>query len=289
MPVTEGVAENVGVQLFWRVSHPETSDRGHRVLLINGLGSPLVAFEDHFVELFVARGYTVARFDNRDVGRSSRVREAPAGRSQALHPYSLADMADDAVAVMDAIGWSSAHVLGQSMGGAIAQQLALDHPSRVDSLIALMAASGERGFGRPTTEALAALMESAPADADGWLEHRVRTERIWASPDHWSEDWVRAKGQAMLAHGVDPEGASRQFRAVMAAGSRDEELAGLATPTLVIHGREDTLIQPDGGRHLADVIPGARYEEIDGLGHDLPPPLMPRLVDMAVAFVDGLG
>ncbi len=285
MPIIEGVAENVGVELFWRVSQPENPGLGRKLLLINGLGSPLVSFEEPFVDLLTAAGCTVARFDNRDVGRSSRVPTGPAGRPAGGPPYSLADMADDAVAVLDAVGWSSAHVLGQSMGGMIAQQVAVDHPTRVAGLIALMTSSGERGFGAPTSEAMAALLQPAPEDPADWLEHRVATEAVWASPAHWSPEWVRAKGRAMLDHGVDPKGAARQFRAIHASGSRDDDIRHLDVPTLVIHGSADKLIRPDGGRHLAEVIPGARYEEIDGLGHDLPPRFWPDLSTLIIDFV----
>jgi len=280
-----GRATNDDVSLYWTLTEPAHGSGGEPapLLLVNGLGSPLVAFEPGFVALLVERGLAVARFDNRDVGRSDRVAGSPRGSAP---PYGLADMAADAVAVLDALGWASAHVLGQSMGGMIAQQLAIDHPDRVRSLLLLMTASGERGHGLPTAEARAALLEAAPVDPDRWLAHRVATEAIWASPDHWSEEWVRAKGRAMLDHGVDPAGAVRQYRAVAASGSRDGALASLIAPTLVVHGAADTLIAPDGGRHLADVVPGARYLEIEGLGHDLPPALWRSIVDPVAAFVD---
>jgi pimeloyl-ACP methyl ester carboxylesterase len=253
--------------------------------LINGLGSPLVAFEAGFVDRLVGRGLAVVRFDNRDVGRSDRVERGPPG---APTPYTLGDMAGDAVAVLDAVGWGSAHVLGQSMGGMIAQQLAIEHPDRVRSLLPVMTSSGRPGFGRPTESAMEALLRPAPLERGAWLEHRVATERVWASPGHWSEPWLRAKGEAMWEHGVDSRGSLRQFRAVRAAGSRDDALAGLSVPTLVIHGSADTLIAPDGGRHLAEVIPGARYAEIDGLGHDLPPGLWAEIVDAVADFVDSV-
>lgn len=290
--VQSGTASNGLVELFWTVDEPASvaqdsapagleSVEAKRLLLVNGLGSPLVAFETGFVELFCAAGFSVARFDNRDVGKSSRIDVPPA----ASPPYSIGDMAADAVAVLDEIGWSSAHVLGQSMGGMIAQQIAISYPERVESLIPVMTASGERGFGRATEEATAALLRPAPDDPVQWLEHRLETEQIWASPEHWSPEWVKAKGQALIDHGVDRKGTVRQYRAIAAAGSRDQELASLRTPTVVIHGSADTLIQPDGGRHLADVIPGASYVEINGMGHDLPPALWGRVVDEVCEFV----
>lgn len=250
---------------------------GEPLLLVNGLGSPSVAFELGFVEQLVARGLSVVRFDNRDVGRSSRCPDPP---------YSLCDMAADAVAVLDAAGWDAAHVLGQSMGGMIAQQLAIDHPRRTRSLISFSSTTGNPAFGRPSPEALEALLTVQPPDRDGWLTHRIETERIWASPDLWDAAWVRAKGELMYDYGVDPKGTTRQFRALTGSGDRDEELAGLSVPTLVLHGTADALITPGGGEHTAEIIPGARFVAIDGLGHDLPPARWPELADLIAEFVE---
>lgn len=276
-----GWASNDGVRIHWRIDVPHGRS-GSPLLLINGLGSPLVAFEPGFVARLVERGLAVVRFDNRDVGRSDRVTVGPPG---ARTPYTIHDMAADAVAVLDAVGWERANVLGQSMGGMIAQQLAIDHPERVSGLIPLMSSSGEPGFGRPTAEARDALLQTAPQERRAWLEHRVESERVWASPGLASDEWLLAKGRAMWDHGVDSRGSLRQFRAIRAAGSRDESLAHLTVPTLVLHGSADVLIAPDGGRHLAEVIPGARYHEIEGLGHDLPPDLWDAVADEVAAFV----
>lgn len=270
------------VELYWT---RHDVDRGRPLLLVNGLGSPLVAFEPGFVAELGARGFSVTRFDNRDIGRSTRIEAF----GWPVPPYTLADMAADAVAVLDAAGWPAAHVLGQSMGGMIAQRMAIDHPGRVASLISVMSASGEPGYGISTEEAATAILQPAPRDPEQWLDHRVATEKVWASPDHWDEDWVRAKGQAMLRHGIDPDGAFRQFRAVHQTPSRDPELARLDVPTLVIHGSADPLITPCGGRHVANVVPGARYVEIEGMGHDLPPGLWARLADEVAGFVAELG
>lgn len=264
--------------LHWeRQGENDRADR--RLLLINGLGSPMVAFEQGFIDQLMERGLTVIRFDNRDVGKSPR------------HPegYTLADMVDDTVGVLDAAGWESAHVLGQSMGGMIAQQLAVAAPERVRSLTSLMSTTGNPSFGRATDEARDALLAPAPADPDRWLANRLETEQIWCSPDLWDPAWVESKARALLAHGIDVAGSARQYRAVAGAGNRDEALASLVVPTLVVHGSADTLITPSGGRHTAEVIPGARYVEIEGMGHDLPPGLWPRIVDEVAAFVGSLG
>lgn len=276
---TGPAATNYGpaMTLHWERHGDASAPR--RLLLINGLGSPMVAFEQGFVDLLVDRGFVVIRFDNRDVGRSPR------------HPdggYALADMVQDTIEVLDAADWSSAHVFGQSMGGMIAQQLAIDAPERVLSLTSLMSSTGNPEFGRSSREARSALLASPPTDEAGWLSNRLETERIWCSPDLWDPAWVESKARAMLDHGIDPAGAARQYRAVAAAGSRDDALAALDVPTLVIHGSADTLISPSGGRHTAEVIPGARYVEVEGMGHDLPPALWPRLADEVDRFIAGV-
>ena len=265
--------------LFWEQHEPSApADGDSRLLLINGLGSPMVAYEQGFIDELTERGFSVVRFDNRDVGKSPRY---PDG-------YAFNEMIEDTIEVLDAVGWDRAHVFGQSMGGMIAQQLAVEAPHRVISLTSLMSATGNPGFGRSTDEARAALLDTAPADPDGWLAHRLVTEKVWCSPDLWDPTWVEAKARAMLAHGVDPAGSVRQYRAIAAVGNRDDALRSIAAPTLVIHGSADTLITPSGGQHTAEVIPGAQYLEIDGLGHDLPPALWGRLAAEFDTFVSSL-
>lgn len=262
--------------LHWEQHGDHSSDR--RLLLINGLGSPMVAFEQGFLDEFVTRGFTVIRFDNRDVGMSPRYSDG----------YTVSDMVADTIGVLDAAEWPAAHVFGQSMGGMIAQQLAIDAPDRVLSLTSLMSGTGNPAFGRSTKEARAALLTSPPDGPDGWLANRLETERIWCSPDLWDPAWVEAKGRAMLEHGIDVAGTARQYRAVAAAGNRDEALALLDVPALVVHGSADTLITPSGGQHTADVIPGAHYVEIEGMGHDLPPALWSRLADEVDSFTSAI-
>ncbi len=266
----ENFAVNGDIQLAW-----DRQGAGQPLLLINGLGSPRIAFEQGFVDLLVGAGFEVVRFDNRDVGHSSR----------ATAPYALADQAADAVAVLDAAGWPRAHVFGQSMGGMIAQTVAVVAPARVITLTSLMSTTGNRTVGRPTAEALESLLVSPPADPEGWLANRLVTEKIWCSPAHWDPTWVEAKGRAMIAHGVDPAGSVRQFRAVVAGGERDADLAALEMPTLVLHGSADTLVDPSGGRHTAELISDSRHVEIDGMGHDLAPAFWSRIVAELSGFV----
>ncbi len=270
------------VHLAWERYGAEDGS-GMPLLMVNGLGSPMVSYEVGLIEQFVARGFQVVRFDNRDTGRSSRMK-AQAGEA----PYLLVDMASDAVAVLDAVGWDRAHVWGQSMGGMIVQQLAISHSERLLSLTSLMSTTGNSAVGRPSAEAIAALTQIPPTDREGWLRVLVEAEELWCSPELWDPDRVRAKGELMFDYGVDPQGTARQYRAVLASGSRDDGLALTTTPTLVLHGSADNLIRPDGGRHTAEVIPGARYVEIDGLGHDLPSEMWPRLVEETAGFIQSL-
>ena len=269
-------AHNGDVRLWWQ--HFEGPPGATRLLLINGLGSPSVSYQLGFVDRLLAAGFEVIRFDNRDLGRSTRL----TGPEQS---YDASDMADDAVAVLDAAGWDAAVVFGQSMGGMIAQQLAIDHPARVTHLISLMSSTGHRTVGGSSDSVRDALLAVAPDDRDGWLDHRVETERFWASPELWDPDWVRAKGIEMFDHGVDPLGTQRQYQAVLASPIRDEMLASVSVPALVMHGSADALIDPSAGRHTAACLPNGRYVEIDGLGHDLPPGMWDRLVAEVAAFV----
>ncbi len=276
------------IELHWTLHEPATGGvAGQRLLLVNGLGSPLINYDAGFVIALVERGLSVVRFDNRDTGRSSRVPENRNAEGYRFDnpPYRLADMAGDAVAVLDAVGWDRAHVLGQSMGGMIAQQLAISHPDRLLTMTSLMASTGNRDHGGATAEAQAALIKPPPRDREGWIEHTVSTGRIWATPDSWDAERVRRRAARQYDYGVDVEGTGRQYRAVVASGDRDDDLRRIDVPTLVIHGSADTLIQPDGGRHTADVIPGARYVELDGYGHDLPPSHWPVIAGTVAAFV----
>jgi pimeloyl-ACP methyl ester carboxylesterase len=268
-------AHNGDVRLWWQ--HFEGPSGATRLLLINGLGSPSVAFQAGFIGRLVDAGFDVIRFDNRDVGRSSRV----------TAPYDAHDMAADAIAVLDAAGWEAAAVFGQSMGGMIAQQLVIDHPSRATHLISLMSSTGNRTVGGSDESVREALLSVAPVDREGWLDHRVATERHWASPDLWDPAWVRAKGAEMFDHGVDPVGVQRQYQAVLSSPMRDAMLGDVDLPALVLHGSADTLIDASAGRHTAACLRDATCLEIDGLGHDLPPGFWDRLVSEVAGFVSG--
>jgi len=258
--VSEGIAtsgENGEIELPW-IRHAVKG--GQPLLLINGLSSPLVSYEVGFVAELNDRGFDVVRFDNRDAGRATATKGG----------YLLADQAADAVAVLDAVGWPQAHVFGMSMGGMIVQQLGIDFADRLITMTSLMSATGNPEFGRPTKEAQAALLTPSPTEREAWLEHRLATEQIWASPDHWTAEASRAKGELMYDYGVQPRSVVHQYNAIVKSPRREDALREVQVPTLVLHGTEDTLITPSGGERTAEVMPNSTYIALEGMGHDLP-------------------
>jgi pimeloyl-ACP methyl ester carboxylesterase len=235
------------------------------LLLVNGLGSQCLNYDVSWCQLFCDEGFHVVRFDNRDVGLSTKLDG---------QDYALADMAEDAIAVLDALGVEEAHVMGCSMGGMIVQRLALNHPDRVLSLTSVMSRTGEAGYGESSEEALSFLLAPPAPSRAAYIDRQVAAHHVYGSKPEWlDDDAIRARAAAAYNRCFCPEGVGRQMHAVMADGSRSEALAELDLPALVIHGSRDTLIDPSGGRRTAEVIPGARYVEIDGMGHDYPPPV----------------
>ena len=232
------------------------------LVLVNGLGSQCINFAEPWCDLFVAEGYGVIRFDNRDTGLSSKLDGVE---------YSVADMAGDVLAVLDAEGIERAHVMGLSMGGMIVQRLAIDHPERLLTMTSVMSRTGEPGYGDSSPEALAVLLAPPARSRDEYVENHVAAIAVYGSKPEWIVDTeTRARAGAAYDRCHDPAGIARQAAAVARDGSRDDALRSVTVPTLVMHGSRDTLIAPSGGRHTAEVIPGARYVEIDGLGHDYP-------------------
>jgi pimeloyl-ACP methyl ester carboxylesterase len=264
MPTASNQADGREIELYYE----RFGDPGAPTLLfISGLGSQCISFAEEACEMFAAEGFQVVRFDNRDVGLSSRLDDVD---------YRLADMAGDALAVLDAVGAEKAHILGVSMGGMIAQRLAIHHPGRVLSLTSVMSRTGERGFGDSSKEASEILMAKPPRSRDEYVDLQIRGLKVFGSKPEWVDlDAARLKYETAYDRGTSPAGVRRQFMAIVRDGSRDEELRQLRVPTLVIHGDRDQLIDPSGGRHTAEVIPGARYVEIAGMGHDFPRALWP--------------
>jgi pimeloyl-ACP methyl ester carboxylesterase len=266
------------------------------LLLINGLGGQLIEWRVELCRHFVAEGFHVVRFDNRDVGLSTFILE-PVDVSDVVHavlnggepqaPYSLSDMAADAVGLLDHLGVDTAHVVGQSLGGMIAQTMALEHEHRVGSLTSMMSWTGDMDVGLPTDEALAALMAPPSSTREEAIERNVEHSGIWGG-SLADESEVRAVAAEKWDRQHVLDGTARQFAALIASGSRSERLRRLSLPTLVIHGAEDTLIQPDGGERTAEVIPDARLLIVEGMGHDLPSALWPQLVEAITNHARGV-
>lgn len=254
------------------------------LLMVNGLGSQSINFADEWVQMFVARGLHVIRFDNRDVGKSTWFDDAPVGEHGAA--YLLPDMADDAVAVLDAAGVERAHVIGFSMGGMIVQQLAIDHAGRLSTATSVMSTTGEDGHGSSSKEAFALLTAKPATDRESYVQSQIAGLRVWGSPEFADEDRWRQVAEAAFDRGFHPSGTTRQFLAIRASGPRGEQLRSVSVPFLVVHGDKDTLIHSSGGRRTAELVPGAHFELIEGMGHDHPPQLWDRLVDLVVAHTE---
>lgn len=258
---------------------------GRPLLLIAGLGQQLVIWPGALLRELAGRGYAVAVFDHRDVGRSThldgvRVDLAAIGSGRAAPPYTIADLAGDAVAVLDAAGWPAAHLLGISMGGMVAQQVALDHPERALSLTSVMSSTGSREVGRPTPGAFRAVLSAPPDGPEGAAEHALALARRIGSPRYPADPRdVRDRAVAAYRRGHDPRGVGRQFAAILGSPDRTGLLGRLRLPALVVHGAEDPLVDPSGGEATAAAIPGARLLILPGMGHDLPPQLWPELLD----------
>jgi pimeloyl-ACP methyl ester carboxylesterase len=196
-------------------------------------------------------------------------------------------MAADAVGLLDALGIESAHVVGASMGGMIAQAVAIEHPERVRSLTSIMSTTGDRRVGDATQEAIGALMAPPARTREEAIERAVAGSRIIGSPGYeLDEAAVRDRSGRAFDRAHDPLGVARQFVAVLASPDRTPGLRSLRVPTLVIHGREDPLVRLSGGEATAAAIPGSDLVVIDGMGHDLPRALWPRLTDLIIGLVE---
>lgn len=256
---------------------------GEPLLLVAGLGAQLLSWHEDLVEGFHERGFRVVRFDNRDVGLSTHLRHAgppdllrgdPRGAA-----YLLGDMARDAVGLLDHLGVRQAHVLGVSMGGMIAQTLAIVHPERVRTLTSVMSTTAP-SVGAPTPAARAAMLAAAGPGREGAIERSLATYRAVASPG-WPLEEERERRLAGQAYdrAYDPPGVGRQLVAINASGDRAAALRGLRSPTLVFHGEADPLVQVAGGRATAAAVPGARLVTVPGMGHDLPRAVRSLLLD----------
>jgi pimeloyl-ACP methyl ester carboxylesterase len=250
-------------------------DDATTVLLVNGFRSQLTHWEPLLVALLNEAGFRVVRFDNRDVGLTSKTPGDPVPGEPA---YTLDDMANDGMELLSVLGIERAHVMGASMGGMIVQHMAFGHPERVLSLTSVMSTTGNPNVGQATPEAMQALMTPSPPERDAYIDNAARTWKI-ISGSHYDEAHIREKAAASFDRMFYPKGALFQMAAIMSSGDRTERLGTVTCPTLVIHGRMDPLITLSGGEATAAAIPGAELVVFDDMGHDLPPPIIPRAVE----------
>jgi pimeloyl-ACP methyl ester carboxylesterase len=276
----EKLAPANGIELAYQ----EMGDpAGEPLLLVMGLATQMLAWDEELCGLLAARGFRVIRFDNRDIGRSTRIESAGVpprvdmmlGRRGSA-AYLLSDMAADTVGLMDHLGIESAHVVGASMGGMIVQTLAIEHSERLRSMVSIMSNTGSRWTGMPSRKAMAVLLGRPPRGRDAAVERAVRTFKVIGSPGYpFEEERVRQIAGRSYDRGHSAAGVVRQLHAITASGDRTQDLHGVQTPTTVIHGNRDVLVRPAGGRATARAIPNARLKMVDGMGHDLPRQLWP--------------
>jgi pimeloyl-ACP methyl ester carboxylesterase len=277
-----------GIELCYQTVGAESDPP---MLLVMGIGSQMVSWPDGFCETLARRGFRVIRFDNRDCGRSTWLTEAGVpsvtkawNRELDDPPYLFADMAADCAGLLGALGYDAAHVVGSSLGGFVAQTLAIEHPETVRSLASMMSSTGSADVGQPTPRALEALMTRPASDAETYVEGVVAARRVIGSAGfEMDEALVREIARRAHARGVNPEGTQRQLVASICSGSRARRLPAIDVPTVVLHGTADPLIDVSGGRATAEAIPGAELVLIDGWGHDFPAALWDRIADAIAA------
>jgi pimeloyl-ACP methyl ester carboxylesterase len=291
--MTTGIAPSNGIEIAYE-THGDPGDEP--LLLVMGLGSQLLSWPIEMVDALVDRGFFVVRYDNRDVGLSTKLGtsdhidfmatflQAAEGKPIEV-PYKLTDMAADGIGLLDHLGIGSAHIVGVSMGGMIVQTMAIEHPTRVRSLTSIMSTTGDPDVGTPTSEARAALLTPVQTEREAAIARAVETSRVIGSPDHFDERASRKRHEEAYDRCFNPAGVARQLLGIMASGSRAEELQRLDVPTLVIHGAVDPLVTLSGGERTAALIPGAELLVIDDMGHDLPLALVPQIVDAITTHV----
>jgi pimeloyl-ACP methyl ester carboxylesterase len=255
------------------------------LLLIMGLGTQMVAWHEDFCAQLVGEGFHVIRFDNRDIGRSTHLKDAPTPTLPQLlmrrppASYRLEDMANDAAGLLDCLGIEAAHVVGASMGGMIAQTLAATRPERVLSLASIMSTTGARRVGQPAFRVMPIFLRQAPRERDAFIDHTVTLfETIGSNGFERDDAELREVAGLMFDRGLDPRGTSRQLGAILASGNRTAAVRNITAPTVVIHGTADRLVRPSGGRATARAIAGAKLVKVAGMGHDLPRPAWDQIV-----------
>jgi pimeloyl-ACP methyl ester carboxylesterase len=276
----EQIAAANGIELCYQeIGDPD----GEPLVLVMGLATQMIAWHEGLCRLLADRGYRVIRFDNRDIGRSTKLDWAGVpskadlllGR-RATAPYLLRDMAKDVIGLLDHLEIGQAHVVGASMGGMIVQQLAIDHQQRLRSMVSIMSTTGNRRSGQPSLKTFGILLGNPPKGRAQVIERAVRTFKVIGSPGFpFEEDTVREMAALSYERGHSASGVIRQLHAIVASGDRTSALQRVQIPAAVIHGTRDPLVKPSGGRATAKAIPGARLMMIDGMGHDLPRDLWP--------------
>jgi pimeloyl-ACP methyl ester carboxylesterase len=256
------------------------------LLLVMGLGAQLLSWEEGFCNGLAERGFYVIRYDNRDSGLSTKMESAgepdilAAVGGNANPAYQLDDLADDAVGLLDALGIDAAHIVGASMGGFIAQLVAINDPERVLSLTSIMSGPGGTDAVVPHPAGAEVLLKVPPATRDERIEHALWIRSVLiGSGDPFDADFETRRAERAFDRSYYPVGTGRQLVAILAAKGRLERLRGVAAPTLVIHGTEDVLVPVDNGRRVAAAVPGARLLEFEGMGHDLPKRVWPEVID----------
>ena len=264
------------------------------LILMEGHGAQMVKWDTEYCKMFAAKNLYVIRFDNRDCGLSTKFDGIEVDLGAVLKaalleetvppvPYTLSDMAGDVVGLLDFLKIDRAHIFGVSLGGMIAQVLTIEHPTRVRSLISVMSMSGEPEFGQSTPEAIGALLSESPSDRSGYIEHSI-VYQVYHSKKYRSDEFSKTSAARDFDRMYYPQGSARQLAAVYASGRRTEQLRAIKTPTLVIHGKDDTLISPSGGERTAELIPNAKLVLVDDMGHDMPKPLWGYLVELISDF-----
>jgi len=279
----EEMAPVNGIELCYQeMGNPD----GEPMLLIMGLATQMIAWSDEFCAMLAERGFRVVRFDNRDIGRSTKIRSEGVPNPLNLlvgrgdPPYRLRDMAADTVGLMDHLGIEAAHLVGASMGGMIAQCTTIGHPDRVRSLCSIMSTTGSRRVGHPSYKTFGLLIGKPPREREAAIERVVKTFKTIGSPGYpFDEERIREIASRSFDRGHSQAGIARQLHAITASGDRTARLRDLDVPAVVIHGKNDVLVNPSGGRATANAIPAARLKMIDGMGHDLPRQLWPTIVE----------
>lgn len=269
---------------------------GKPLLLVMGIGAQRLQWDVNFCGALVDAGFQVVRFDHRDIGQSTRIQGPVPKPGLAIMrrilgapvraPYTLSDLASDAVGLMNQLGFDRAHVVGASLGGMVAQHMAIEHDDRVATLTSIMSTPGRRRY-LPEPRALRALFKPLPKTAEETGERMAEVFHTIGSPRYpGNPDRLRAIGRASFEHGMSPRGFLRQFAAVLASGDRSAKLRKVHTPTLVIHGSADPMFPISAGRDLANMMPDATWLPIAGMGHDLPEALWPTMVAAIARHAD---